>query len=1030
MKKFKRALSLVLVIGICLSLVMFTGAATAANVGKYTDFANIKNKAAVDVLTHLEIVNGFPDGSYGYNTNLTRSQGAAIMARIMTAPLLGGTTTRESILAGFKDIGAQFSDVLAISWYSGEIGYGVEKGYFVGMGDGSFAPDATLSKAAAAKLLLVALGFDAKIEQFEGTNWSANVMNLAFQVGLFDGVDASNPHGAVNRDDYAQMILNALLARMVGYVVVRSSDGSYETLSIYELTDLAAKYSLVHWQSGQQGAGKHAIKFYYNKDVVVNDAIVIANGYTALGDKNTFTSPTSVGVHMDNGSTDKNYDPYKQTVVLYPKGVCAHTGSCIGPHNIGNINCPANIQAANELDVLACQTGINEIGRAVKAYKISNLTNDPGALETYFAGVVLKDINKAETTAANGKVNDNVSVKLTKDITKYFEFFSGDVDDYKGTTKDKTSATFGAVTNANDYIGPKYYDFALQQLITRQFGKGYVETVISNDGNHANAEFAYNIEKVLAEVKTIGTDGTVGVVTLVGTDTIKATGLSVNDVILYYKDLVGNVYVDVLAARTGTLNSVTGNGNTVFTLYNGLEFLNYTSVGIREGGSNNSYDISELTTRDINAIKRINLNKDVIFYLDNGGNVVKIDEVDRFSSIKGFVYGYVQQGATFLQNQQSILKVMKKDGTVLNLNVAPDGVKPPEWVTDGNPFGVWTLYGETVVNHLLNAGEKTGYATVYLYDGEVYAVRFETIDKTTIGTGSLVIGTEFAVTPLWQANTSTPYAPLVAPGGYVNDATVFFYLSTPTTSVPNNYATQTVTRGTGINSFSKTHLDYHQDIFQVIGVDIAAADYIAEIVSIDMGTKAYNAIEPVENATNSRNKYNAYVVIDEYSFENHTTISNPVGLGSYTEVYTIETIYPGTPITLSIPWTLLTATVELVEGVAVFGVNYNMDGYVSEIIPLLGSGYIPGSTGEWFEGVVRSKSVETDRIAVRFNTIGSLPNLSTTYSYDDALIIEVYGNQARVGSGASLSVGSDILYIRSSNVKYAAHALDIIFVIN
>ena len=53
------------------------------------------------------------------------------------------------------------------------------------MGDGTFAPNGQLTGFQFAKMLLVALGYDAKIEGFTGTDWQINVSKVANQVGLF-----------------------------------------------------------------------------------------------------------------------------------------------------------------------------------------------------------------------------------------------------------------------------------------------------------------------------------------------------------------------------------------------------------------------------------------------------------------------------------------------------------------------------------------------------------------------------------------------------------------------------------------------------------------------------------------------------------------------------------------------------------------------------------------------------------------------------------------------------------------------------
>ena len=74
---------------------------------------------------------------------------------------------------------SDFTDVSADQWFSKYIGFGVSEGYLAGMGDGSFKPDDPVTGYQWAKMLLCALGYDPKTEGLEGNGYEINVAKLA-----------------------------------------------------------------------------------------------------------------------------------------------------------------------------------------------------------------------------------------------------------------------------------------------------------------------------------------------------------------------------------------------------------------------------------------------------------------------------------------------------------------------------------------------------------------------------------------------------------------------------------------------------------------------------------------------------------------------------------------------------------------------------------------------------------------------------------------------------------------------------------
>ncbi|PKM72750.1 MAG: hypothetical protein CVU91_06895 [Firmicutes bacterium HGW-Firmicutes-16] len=202
MKSLNRTLSLVLVLAMCLGLM---GIATAAT---FTDSASVQYTEAVDVMTGLGVINGMDTGSFNPQGNLTREQAAKLVCYLSM-----GKTAADALRAS----SAPFTDVAADRWSAGSIAYCVQQGIVAGNGDGTFAPTANVTGYQFAKMLLVALGYDASIEQFTGPSWSINVAKYAFANKLFTGNDAFNGNAAATREEAALYTLNLIQAKTVSY---------------------------------------------------------------------------------------------------------------------------------------------------------------------------------------------------------------------------------------------------------------------------------------------------------------------------------------------------------------------------------------------------------------------------------------------------------------------------------------------------------------------------------------------------------------------------------------------------------------------------------------------------------------------------------------------------------------------------------------------------------------------------------------------------------------------------------------------
>jgi hypothetical protein len=113
--------------------------------------------------------------------------------------------------------GSKFTDVPASAWFAGHVEYAAGQGIIGGVGDNKFDPDGKLTVAAFAKMMLVALGYNADIEGYGGADWMTNVMSRAYYLDLLKGLGEVLPTQQIDRKQAAQMVFNTLKTPIVEY---------------------------------------------------------------------------------------------------------------------------------------------------------------------------------------------------------------------------------------------------------------------------------------------------------------------------------------------------------------------------------------------------------------------------------------------------------------------------------------------------------------------------------------------------------------------------------------------------------------------------------------------------------------------------------------------------------------------------------------------------------------------------------------------------------------------------------------------
>ena len=203
MRNLKRTLSLLLAVVMVIGLMVVGAGAVSYN--DFSDRGEIVNKDAVSMLTTLGIIEGKPDGSYAPTEGVDRAQMAKMISTIKNNGSDNGALY-ENVNSGLTDI--------VNHWAKGHINYCYTTGIIAGRGNGIFDPNAGVTGTEAAKMLLVAIGYDPQIEGLVGTDWEINTNALATRLGIYRNF-TKDVTQALNRDDAALLIYNAMDVEMI-----------------------------------------------------------------------------------------------------------------------------------------------------------------------------------------------------------------------------------------------------------------------------------------------------------------------------------------------------------------------------------------------------------------------------------------------------------------------------------------------------------------------------------------------------------------------------------------------------------------------------------------------------------------------------------------------------------------------------------------------------------------------------------------------------------------------------------------------
>lgn len=180
----------------------FSANAYAAN---FSDIAEqpVKVQDSIAKTVALGIINGYEDGTFGPEQNITRAEFAKI------AVTAAGAKDTADMLANNN---SSFKDVKAAQWYTGWVNASESLGIFQGDGNGNFRPNDTITNQEVITVLMRLLGYN---DNLTGT-WPVNYVTQANKSEILDDV-AVVAAAPAKRADVVVMLDATLDTELVTY---------------------------------------------------------------------------------------------------------------------------------------------------------------------------------------------------------------------------------------------------------------------------------------------------------------------------------------------------------------------------------------------------------------------------------------------------------------------------------------------------------------------------------------------------------------------------------------------------------------------------------------------------------------------------------------------------------------------------------------------------------------------------------------------------------------------------------------------
>ena len=358
--------------------------AAAAGTARFSDVSDANTAVAVETLRLMGVLDGYGDGTFRPNNQLTRAQFCKMAAYAMDG---------ENELGRYRTV-TIFPDVKPSHWAASHINMAAKgRGIISGYPDGYFHPERTVTVGHAVTILLRLLGYK---DEDVGGIWPDSYMAVAAMNGLTDGV-AADGNAPLTRVQAAKLFVNLLRTE--------KKDGG----TLYTLSDVTQLLSV----DGGTGTMKTADgKTYTMAHPVGASSLVGSKGRVVLnGDKALTFLPESAGgtgganaaviIYADRSAAGLEALAGNTTYQIYKNGQ---------PATVGDLrkNDVATYYAATN-SILVCDT------RVTVYYESCEPNPDAPTKITVLGGTNLYTLPTAMDSLAKFKPGQQMTLLLTAD---------------------------------------------------------------------------------------------------------------------------------------------------------------------------------------------------------------------------------------------------------------------------------------------------------------------------------------------------------------------------------------------------------------------------------------------------------------------------------------------------------------------------------------------------------------------------------------------------------------------------------------
>ncbi|MDN5344338.1 MAG: hypothetical protein PWQ18_449 [Clostridia bacterium] len=208
---------------------------------RFNDTAGHWAARPISVLAAREIIGGYSDGSFQPEGSVTRAEMAKMLVTTLGQrwenPVVRVKTTRQT-----------FSDVAAAAWYYNDVETAAAYGLFSGYEDGTFRPDAAITREEVTAILLRALGISPTVTDstFQDaatiSPWARAAVATASRRGLVSGLTATTfgPRETTTRAQAAALVYRVAeqagiletVVTLSGQLTVNQIEGRHYELAV------------------------------------------------------------------------------------------------------------------------------------------------------------------------------------------------------------------------------------------------------------------------------------------------------------------------------------------------------------------------------------------------------------------------------------------------------------------------------------------------------------------------------------------------------------------------------------------------------------------------------------------------------------------------------------------------------------------------------------------------------------------------------------------------------------------------------